>query len=245
MTSSRVGRVLPLLLLPHQLSALRAATDAAPSTRRRVLHAAAALAAPPLTLLPPRPALAGLFDGGGGPRVDVISSPSVCQGRCRDQDFVVVNYVGRRKDSGLPFDERYAQRPLTFELGTFYLPGVDEAIDGACVGTKLRCAWRSSPSLGTAEWDRVLPPGTPIELELELVSIRYSLFGEKMRNSASTYWFNPEPLTLTSAVDDRGHTSDRVPTVTKDNVFSIAPGEKSFISNPTGELGKLLPGLPF
>ena len=53
-------------------------------------------------------------------------------------------------------------------------------------------------------------------------------------------WFAPEPLTLTSAPDfERGHLSERDVVVTKDNPFSIAPGEKSLISNPTSELTNL------
>ena len=180
--------------------------------------------------------------GGTQPRVDVISAPSTCQGRCADQDFVVVRYTGRRLSDGAPFDDRYAEQPLTFELGSFYLPGMDEALEGACCGTKLRLKWRQSPSLGSAEWDRLLPPGTPIQIDLEIVTIRYSLFGEKMRNSESAFWFNPEPLTLTSAPDERGHLSPRIPSVKRDNPFSIAPGEKSIISNPSSVLGPLLQG---
>ena len=179
---------------------------------------------------------------GTQPRVDVISTPSVCQGRCADQDFVVVRYTGRRLTDGTLFDDRYAQKPLTFEVGSFYLPGVDEALEGACCGTKLRLKWKQSPSLGSAEWARLLPPGTPIQVDMEIVTIRYSLFGEKMRNSASDFWFNPEPLTLTSAPDDRGHASSRIPTVKRDNPFSIAPGEKSIISNPSSVLGPLFKG---
>ena len=109
--------------------------------------------------------------GGGRPKVELLSSPDVCQGRCREQDFVAVRYVGRRARGGTVFDDRYAQRPLIYELGSFYLPGVDEELDGACVGSKWRFSWVSSPSL---DKDSVLPPGTPIEMELELVTIKYS-----------------------------------------------------------------------
>ena len=60
-----------------------AAAPRAAASRRLFLAAAAT----PLlvgTALP-RPALAA-----GRPRVEVLSTPSVCQGRCKDQDFVVV-----------------------------------------------------------------------------------------------------------------------------------------------------------
>ena len=174
------------------------------------------------------------------PSVDLLSTPSICQGRCRDQDFIVVRYVGRSANGGAVFDDRYERQSLTFELGSFYLPGVDAALEGACVGSKFRLTWPSSPALGP-DADAELPRG-PIELELELVTIKYSLFGEKMRNATNTYWFNPEPLSLTSAVDARGHLSSREPIVKKDNPFSIAPGEKSIISNPSSVLGPLFKG---
>lgn len=226
------------------------------------------------TLLTPCAANALPFFGDGGTdgvTVSTLTKPELCQARCRDQDFIVVRYVGRRTDTGAVFDDRYAQQvsdvsrigrmpsvmhmpasytpphpwvapccgqPLTYELGSFYLPGVDPELDGRCVGTRLKYKWARSPSLG-AQFDAALPPGTPIELELELKSIKYSLFGEKMRNASSTYWFNPAPLSLTSAVDERGHASVRSPIIKKENWFSIAPGEKSLISNPSSLLQPL------
>ena len=51
------------------------------------------------------------------------------------------------------------------------------------------------------------------------------------------------PLTLSSAYDERGHSSARVPTIGKDNPFSIAPGEKSLISNPSGVITSLFDGV--
>jgi len=175
------------------------------------------------------------------PRVSVLSTPDVCQARCRDQDFVAVRYLGRFAD-GKPFDDRYASRPLIYELGSFYLPGVDEEVTGACVGTRLRFTWTRAPALGRV-YEAVLPAGSTIELELELDNIRYSLFGEKMRNAGSEVWFAQSPLTLTSAADyERGHASARAPSVKKDNPFSIAPGEKSLISNPSSVLTPLFSG---
>ena len=63
-----------------------------------------------------------------------------------------------------------------------------------------------------------------------------------MRDASNTYWFNPTPLSLASPPDERGHKSDAVPVVTKDNPFSIAPGEKNVISNPSSVLGPLFQG---
>ena len=148
------------------------------------------LALTPL-LLPSRPASALFGLGQALPNVKEISRPGTCQGRCLDQDFVAVRYTARRT-GGAPFDTRYAERPLIYELGSFYLPGVDKSLEGTCVGSKLKMSWASSPDLG-AQYASVLPPGTPIELELELVTIKYSLFGEKMRNASSTCALMPTP----------------------------------------------------
>lgn len=183
------------------------------------------------------------------PTVSVLAAPEVCQGRAREQDFVVVKAVGRLAD-GRPFDERYAAQPLTYELGSHYLPGVDESLAGRCVGTRLSLAWARAPDLGPSYREQ-LPPGAPITMELELVGIRYSLFGEKMRNRArgqyaarmEPYYFAPAPLTLTSTVDARGHPSEGDVTLDKDNPFSIAAGEKNLIANPSGVIEPLFEGM--
>ena len=180
-------------------------------------------------------------------QVKIVNTPELCQARCRDQDFVAIKYIGRRTDTGAIFDDRYAKQPLIFEIGSFYLPDVDAGLESACVGSKLRFFWPRSPPLG-AEFEAALPAGTPIELELELVTIKYSLFGEKMKarsigegnGAPSSYRFTPGPVTLTSAADfERGHASLRAPVITKDNPFSIAAGENNLISNPSSVLGPL------
>ena len=200
-------------------------------TRRALLALAPLLAASP----GPRDALAADFT----PRVDVLSTPDICQGRCREQDFVCIKYVGRLTDTGKVFDERYAQKPLIYELGSFYLPGLDKGLKDVCVGTKLRFTWARSPALGP-EFEAVLPAGSPIELQVELVNIKYALFGEKMRDATNPYWFARAPLTLTSAADyEHGHSSSREPTIGKDNPFSIAAGEKNLISNPQSVLSPI------
>lgn len=212
------------------------------SGRRAVLALAPLLAS---AMLPAMPAAAA-----NRPFVEVLNTPEVCQGRCKKQDFVVVQYVARRSDTGEIFDDRYAQRPLIFELGSFYLPGVDAGLESACVGSRLKFSWPSSPSLGT-EFEQLLPAGKPIEIDMQLISIRYALFGEKMRNAESTYRFTPYPLTLTSTADhERGHAARTDVVITKDNPFSIAAGETNLITSPTSVLGPLfgdafkLPKLP-
>lgn len=204
-------------------------------SRRRLLS----LSLLPLVLSRPAGALPATL-----PTVEILSTPDICQARTRDQDFLVVRYTGRFAD-GRPFDERYAQQPLTFELGGFYLPGVDQALTGLCVGTRVRLAWARSPALGP-EFEPVLPAGSAIEMDVSLVSIKYSLFGEKMRifgpgakAEGEDFWFAPKPLTLSSPVDARGHRTDRETVVKKDNPFSIAPGENSIISNPANTLRPL------
>ena len=214
------------------LAACLSATRGSPHIPRRALLAATA----PLLIGPATPSQAL---AAGRPRVQVLSQPSLCQARCQDQDYVVVKYVGRRTN-GIVFDDRYATRPVVYELGSFYLPGVDDVLEGSCVGSRFKFTWPSSPPLGD---EQLLPANTPIELELEVVSIRYSLFGEKMRDPTNSYWFAEGPLTLTSAADyQRGHSSPRLPEVNKDNPFSIAPGEKSIISNPASVITPLFTG---
>ena len=225
----------------------RADTRGGAPSRRELLSAAALL---PLLAPPLQPRAAAAFSpldalglGGGNPQVD-RTLPPVCQARTRLQDFVAVRYTGRFAD-GRVFDDRYATQPLVYELGSFYLPGVDEVLEGACVGSKYKLRWSSSPPPRAAEDARLLPPGSAISMDVELLTIRYSLFGEKMRNASNTYWFTPQQLTLSSPVDyERGHPNiEREPTITTDNPFSINPTERSLITNPTGAVAPLFGGL--
>mmetsp|Transcript_7203 Transcript_7203/g.15962 ORF Transcript_7203/g.15962 Transcript_7203/m.15962 type:complete len:227 (+) Transcript_7203:235-915(+) len=167
-----------------------------------------------------------------------VRRPEVCQGRTRLQDFVVVRYTGRFAD-GRPFDERYSKQPLVYELGSFYLPGFDEALEGMCVGSKFRISWASSPRL-RPEDEALLPRGSSIDFDVELLTIRYSLFGEKMRDASNSYWFAPTPLSLTSPADSRGHASSKEPQVARANPFAVGPTENSIITNPSGVLKPLL-----
>lgn len=219
------------MLIPDA-AAVRAGEAQLQLTRRGVVALAL------LPLLPAQSASA-LFGLGGGPSVEVVSKMPVCQGRARVQDYVVVRYTGRYAD-GRIFDDRYAQRPLVYQLGSFYLPGVDAALAGACVGTKLQVKWPSSPALRRPEDAAVLPPGSPIEMELELVTIKYSLFGETMRDPSNSFFFTPGPVTLNSAFDTRGHPSGRPPEVKQDNPFALNPTEDSIISNAQGVLKPIL-----
>ena len=64
-----------------------------------------------------------------------------------------------------------------------------------------------------------------------------------MRNASNAFWFNPEPLTLTSAADfQRGHASARTPEIASENPFAIAPNAKSIISTPSSMLEPLFKG---
>ena len=106
-----------------------------------------------LPVLAPLKASALLGFGGSQPTVREVGTPAgfICQARLREQDFAVVRYTGRFAN-GTAFDTRYTEQPLTFEVGSFYLPGVDEALVGACVGSKLRLTWnKNSPPPLSAE----------------------------------------------------------------------------------------------
>ena len=199
-----------------------------------------ALALALLPLLPARPASA-LFGIGGpaGPVVEFLSRQEVCQARAQVQDFVAIRYTGRFED-GRVFDSRYAEQPLVYQLGSFYLPGVDSSLAGACVGSKMRLRWASSPNLPRLEDAAGLPEGSAIEMDLEFVTIKYSLFGETMRDPKDDYFFAPGPITLSSVFTTRGHASGLTPRVKRDNPFALGPTEDSIISNSQGVLKPMI-----
>ena len=217
-----------------------------PASRRQAV--ALALALPVLAPLTPAFALLGI--GESQPTVREVGTAEgfICQARLRDQDFAVVRYTGSFAN-GTVFDARYAEQPLTFEVGSFYMPGVNEALEGMCVGSKLRLSWNnnSPPPLSAAD-EPLLPAGSSVVFDIEVLSIRYQLFGEKMRQPQQKqqtidYMFAPEPLSLRSPVDARGHTADRLPLVKTDNPFAIAPNKVSLITNPGNTLAPLWEGL--
>lgn len=58
-------------------------------------------------------------------------------------------------------DDRYANTPLTYQLGAFYLPGFDDALARQCIQSKLRLTWARPPQLnwGRQEGSAPLPNG--------------------------------------------------------------------------------------
>ena len=64
----------------------------------------------------------------------------------------------------------------------------------------------------------------------------------QLKQETVDFYFAPQPLTLRSPADKRGHTSDRVPLVQTDNPFAIAPNKASIISNPSNTLVPLWDG---
>ena len=226
----------------HELGAMRVE----PVSRRQAV--ALALALP---VLAPLKAFALLGIGESQPTVREVDTAAgfICQARLRDQDFAVVRYTGSFAN-GTAFDTRYTEQPLTFELGSFYLPGVDEALEGACVGSKLRLSWNNnSPPPLSAEDAPLLPAGSSVVLDFEILSIKYQLFGEKMRlpqqkQETIDYMFAPESLSLQSPVDKRGHQkADQLPLVKTDNPFAVAPNKVSLITNPGNTLAPLWEGI--
>ena len=67
----------------------------------------------------------------------------------------------------------------------------------------------------------------------------------QLKQETVDFYFAPQPLTLRSPADKRGHTSDRVPLVQTDNPFAIAPNKASIISNPSNTLAPLPHGMAF
>ena len=51
----------------------------------------------------------------------------------------------------------------------------------------------------------------------------------QLKQETVDFYFAPQPLTLRSPADKRGHTSDRVPLVQTDNPFAIAPNKASMV----------------
>lgn len=246
MTRRRSFRRYSQALSPRARTSTRVPMLIEPVSRRQAV--ALALALP---VLAPLKAFALLGIGESQPTVREVGTAAgfICQARLRDQDFAVVRYTGSFAN-GTAFDTRYTEQPLTFEVGSFYLPGVDEALEGACVGSKLRLSWNNNSPQPLSEEDApLLPAGSSVVFDIEILSIKYQLFGEKMRQpqqkqATIDYMFAPEPLSLQSPVDKRGHQKvDQLPLVKTDNPFAIAPNKVSLITNPGNTLAPLWQGL--
>lgn len=83
-------------------------------------------------------------------------------------DFVSVRYVARVGDQVV--DERYATAPLTFQLGTFYLRGFDDALVRQCIQSKLRLTWARPPQVdwGGREGAPPLPANAPLVYDVTI-----------------------------------------------------------------------------
>jgi FKBP-type peptidyl-prolyl cis-trans isomerase len=86
-------------------------------------------------------------------------------------DTVTVNYVGAFMD-GTVFDNSYTRgTPFTFQLGSGQvIQGFDQGILGMKVGGKRLLVIPSSLAYGS-QGNSVIPPNTPIQFQVELVSI--------------------------------------------------------------------------
>ena len=112
--------------------------------------------------------------------------------------------TGQQQQS-MPLSFGVGSMPLSIPTEALLQPGGAQAAAFAKELTGLGRPGGLAKELGTL-------PGLAQMPELELATIKYSLFGEKMRNASSTYWFNPEKLTLASAPDGRVDLGLRVET---------------------------------
>lgn len=182
------------------------------------------------------------------PKVEMLARDPVCQGRIMDQDFIAMRYVGRHAD-GTVFDNRYEKRPVIYEIGSFYLPGVDEILEDKCAGDVIRLTWEKTPKLkkGDEEDQLLLPEGRgPITVDLEVATIKHGHFGLKQRvggidAGSSRFWFADGELSLTSPPDyDRGHAKfSKRPIPRAESPYNVPDGVFNIWSSADGEMTPL------
>jgi FKBP-type peptidyl-prolyl cis-trans isomerase len=86
-------------------------------------------------------------------------------------DTITVNYIGSFLD-GRQFDNSYTTgRPIAFRVGARQvIAGFDQGVVGMRVGGKRRLTVPSALAYGT-QGQGSIPPNTPIQFEVELMSI--------------------------------------------------------------------------
>ncbi|KAH8403720.1 hypothetical protein KR215_001780 [Drosophila sulfurigaster] len=106
-------------------------------------------------------------------KVDVISTPEICDQKTKNGDSLTMHYTGTLQADGKKFDSSFDRdQPFTFQLGAGQvIKGWDQGLLNMCVGEKRKLTIPPQLGYGDQGAGNVIPPKATLVFEVELINI--------------------------------------------------------------------------
>ncbi|XP_046865443.1 FK506-binding protein 2 isoform X1 [Drosophila willistoni] len=106
-------------------------------------------------------------------KVEVISTPEVCDQKSKSGDSLTMHYTGTLQADGKKFDSSFDRdQPFTFQLGAGQvIKGWDQGLLNMCVGEKRKLTIPPQLGYGDQGAGNVIPPKATLLFDVELINI--------------------------------------------------------------------------
>nr|NP_001246448.1 FK506-binding protein 14, isoform D [Drosophila melanogaster]AFH08201.1 FK506-binding protein 14, isoform D [Drosophila melanogaster] len=106
-------------------------------------------------------------------KVEVISTPEVCEQKSKNGDSLTMHYTGTLQADGKKFDSSFDRdQPFTFQLGAGQvIKGWDQGLLNMCVGEKRKLTIPPQLGYGDQGAGNVIPPKATLLFDVELINI--------------------------------------------------------------------------
>ncbi|KAH8271563.1 hypothetical protein KR018_007434 [Drosophila ironensis] len=113
------------------------------------------------------------FVSGEDLKVEVISTPEVCEQKSKNGDSLTMHYTGTLQADGKKFDSSLDRdQPFTFQLGAGQvIKGWDQGLLNMCVGEKRKLTIPPQLGYGDQGAGNVIPGGATLLFDVELINI--------------------------------------------------------------------------